>query len=92
MRDAYLLPVTIFFLLVTLATFAYRARSRNGYGPLAIGLAASVSIVVGKFSLALDPLVYGGAGILVLASIWNALPVRRGERELPGPPDGIGRE
>jgi hypothetical protein len=39
---AYLLPLTIAFLLLALVVMAFRARVRRGYRPLLVGLVASV--------------------------------------------------
>jgi hypothetical protein len=73
---AYLLPLTISFLLLAVAAMAFRARVRRGYRPLLVGLIASVGIVVGKFVWDYKPLLYGTVGLLILASFWNALPQR----------------
>ncbi|HEB69632.1 MAG TPA: hypothetical protein ENI88_08425 [Desulfobulbus sp.] len=72
--DEYLLPLTLFFLLVTLVTFGYRATRRRGYGPLLIGIFSSAAILAGKFYLNSNQLVYSGAILLIAASIWNAWP------------------
>lgn len=68
----YLLPLTLAFLGVTLAMLAWRPR--RGYAPLALGLAASAIVLVGKFLFDSDIAVYAGVALLVGASIWNALP------------------
>ena len=80
--DTYLLPLTVFFLLVTISIFGYKAKDRHGYGPLYVGFFASVLIVTGKFYIDSKQLVYGGATILFIASIWNAWP-RKGAAEMP---------
>lgn len=71
---AYLLPITGAFLILTLAVLAYRARQRRGYGPVGVGVVGSVAVVIGKFSLESNPIMYGGVSLLVLASVWNAWP------------------
>jgi len=73
---AYLLPLTIAFLLLALVAMAFRARVRRGYRPLLLGLFASVGIVLGKFAWDSRPLLYGAVGVLIMASIWNTLPQR----------------
>lgn len=73
---AYLLPLTIAFLILTLSVLAFRAKQRRGYGPLTLGLAASTTILVGKFYFELNPATYSGIALLVAASIWNARPRR----------------
>ncbi|HDO30163.1 MAG TPA: hypothetical protein ENG79_03775 [Desulfobacteraceae bacterium] len=78
----YFLPLTIFFLLVTIITFGYKAKYRHGYGPLFIGSFASVLIVTGKFYFNSNYLVYGGTIILLITAIWNAWP-RESADEMP---------
>lgn len=80
--DTYLLPLTVFFLLVTISIFGYKAKYRHGYGPLYVGCFASVLIITGKFYVNYSHLVYGGATILLITSIWNAWP-RKGAADMP---------
>ena len=72
----YLLPITSAFLVVTLAVLGFRAKERRGYGPLLLGVAGSIAILIGKFYSESKPLMYGGVSFLVVASVWNALPRR----------------
>lgn len=72
----YLLPLTAVFLLLTLVMLGYRARSRRGYAPFALGAAAAAIVLVGKFALDSDMALYGGITLLVGASLWNAWPTR----------------
>ena len=72
----YLIPITSVFLILTLAVLGFRARQRRGFGPFLIGLVASAAVLIGKFYLESNALVYGGVGLLVAASVWNALPRR----------------
>ncbi len=80
----YLLPLTVFFMLVAVGMLGLRAKRRRSYGPFALGGAAAAIIVVGKFVLGVDAAVYGGAALLVGASIWNAWP-RKAARDVPCP-------
>jgi len=73
----YLLPITSAFLVVTLAVLGFGAKKRRGYRPLLLGAVASAAVLIGKFYLDSNPLVYGGVGLLVVASLWNALPRRK---------------
>src|SRR6266704_5537366 len=73
----YLLPITSAFLVVTLAVLGFGAKKRRGYRPLLLGAVASAAVLIGKFYLESNPLVYGGVGFLVIASLWNALPRRK---------------
>ena len=71
---------------VALAALAYRARTRRGYGPLALGIGASLIVLAGKFLVGFVPLGYAGAAGLVAASLWNAWPAgRRAACEACGP-------
>ena len=72
----YLLPVTVVLLGLALGSLAYRANSRRGYGPLAVGIVGASIAVVGKFTLLSDSLLFFGLAFLVGASLWNAWPRR----------------
>jgi hypothetical protein len=73
---AYLFPLTAVFLILGVGALAFRARTRRGHGPFAVGLTAAIVVLVGKFAFDSDPAMYGGIGLLVAASVWNALPKR----------------
>jgi mercuric ion transport protein len=73
---AYLLQITSAFMILTLAVLAFRAKKRRGFGPFVSGLAASTAVLVGKFYLESNPIMYSGIGLLVAASVWNAWPHR----------------
>lgn len=70
----YLLPLTSFFLLIVVASLAYRARRRRGFKPLLLGLVAAAILLIGKFGYDSDGVMYVGLGILVIASLWNTWP------------------
>ena len=72
---AYLLPLTAIFLLLAVGMLAFRARRRHGYGPFALGLVSASLVLLGKFSMASNPVFYAGLGLLILASAWNSWPV-----------------
>ncbi len=71
-----LLVVTAMFLVLAVSALAFRARQRRGYGPALIGLAASVAVLIGKFSFESAAAMYGGLGLLIAASIWNSWPAK----------------
>ena len=73
---AYLLPVTLVFLSLAVGTLGFRASPRRGRGPFWMGLGAAASVLTGKFWLDSQALMYGGVGVLLLASAWNAIPRR----------------
>lgn len=70
----YLLPLTAVFVAATLFALGFRARNRRGYAPLVLGAIGAAVILAGKFWLDLDTALYGGVGLLVGASLWNAWP------------------
>ncbi len=79
----WLLPVTATLLGLTLATLAWRAGRRRGYGPLWLGIAAAAVILVGKFAYQSDETAYAGAAVLLAAAVWNVWPRRRAEFSCP---------
>lgn len=70
----YLLPLTVVFLVLSLAALLFRASKRRGYGPSVLGQAAAVGVLLGKFLWESDYILYGAVGLLVAASLWNAWP------------------
>lgn len=93
-----MLPMTAAFLILALVSLAYRAKTRRGYQPLALGMLAAMRVVLGKFVLFSDLSLYAGVMLLVGASLWNA-----GSRPSPtrgtcpaglpaGPPNNRGRQ
>jgi mercuric ion transport protein len=83
LSTAYLIPVTLVFLLLAVGALAFRASTRWGHGPFWVGLVAAGSILAGKFSLDSSAVTYGGVGALVLASVWNAVARRRATNICP---------
>jgi hypothetical protein len=73
---AYLLPVTAAFLVIALGAMAFKANSRHGYSPFLLGIVATVGVLLGKFRWESNPTMYGAVGLLVIASLWNAWPIR----------------
>ena len=82
LQARFLLPLVVGLLMFALAGLAYKAHRRRGYGPLAVGVAASAIILASKFQLNFEPAIYFGAALLIGASIWNAWP-RRADRTSP---------
>lgn len=75
----YLFPLTAAFLTLAVAALAFDARARRGYVPFGLGLAAAVAVLAGKFAVDSNAAMYGGIGLLVAASAWNAWPRRQGD-------------
>lgn len=77
----YLFPLTVITLAAVAASLGYRgyrAKRRRGYGPLLLGLLGSGAILLGKFLLMSNALLYSGIAFLIGASIWNSWPKRSG--------------
>lgn len=70
----YLLPLSALFLAIAVSALAFRASHRRGYGPFALGMAASSLVLVGKFHFESDPAMYAGLVGLIAASFWNGWP------------------
>lgn len=82
MTTAVLLPLTVLSLAVAVAALGFRAGRRRGLGPFAVGVAAAVVLVIGKFFMESNTVisntaVYVGIASLVGASVWNSWPTRR---------------
>lgn len=76
MQTAYLLPLVSVALLVALGALAVGAHTRRGFGPLLVAFGGAAALLLGKFLWDSDVATYGGAGVIALASIWNAWPRR----------------
>ena len=66
--------LTGLFLTVALGGLLYRAKHRRGYGPFALGAAASAILGFSKFLMGADLITYAAVGVLVLAGLWNVWP------------------
>jgi uncharacterized membrane protein YjjP (DUF1212 family) len=66
--------LTGLFLSAALGALLYKAQSRRGYGPFALGTAASIVVSFSKFVMGSDPITYTAVGVLVLAGVWNVWP------------------
>src|SRR6516162_6121892 len=73
----YLLPLTGAFLLLALATLAFKGSTRHGYAPLGLGGVAAVGVMLGKFEWDSSFALYGAVGLLIVASVWNVWPKKR---------------
>ena len=78
--DKYLIPLTGVFLVFALAMLAWQARRRSRIGPLVLGSIGAVVIVLGRFVLQLDFVLYSGLAVFVSAAVWNAWPLHRQKR------------
>src|SRR5437899_2661960 len=62
----YLLPLTGVGLMVAVGSLGLLARRRRRIEPFLLGLAAAIAVLVGKFALESDPVLYIGIGILMI--------------------------
>ncbi|NOQ35334.1 MAG: hypothetical protein GQ569_05495 [Methylococcaceae bacterium] len=69
-----LFPLTALFLLIAIGGIFYKAETRRGYSPFFLAIVASAIILIGKFALEISMALYAGIGLLLIASVWNALP------------------
>ncbi len=74
LNRGYLIAVTATFLTLAVGALAFHARKRRGYGPFAVGLAAAVTVLVGKVGIESNLVMYGGIAGVVAVSAWNAWP------------------
>lgn len=70
----YLLSLTAIFLAIAVGALGFRASSRRGLGPFWIGVLAALCVTTGKFLLDSMATTYMGVTLLVIASVWNAVP------------------
>jgi len=82
LKTTWLLPLTIITLVFVLASLAFRARARRGYGPFMLGLIGSGALLGGYFVFTSGTAISvwsidGGAALMVAASIWNGWPRKR---------------
>lgn len=78
MEVEWLLPLTGVALAVALFTLGFRARRRRGFMPLVLGVVGSAAILLCRFVVQVDVVVYIGAALLIGASVWNSWPKKRG--------------
>lgn len=72
----YLLLLTFGLLGATVGILAYGARRYRRYGPLLLGGAASVGLLLSKFLFDSPLAAYAATGLILAASVWNAWPRR----------------
>jgi uncharacterized membrane protein YccC len=77
MQTVYLFPLTAACLTFAVGGMAVSARLRQGYAPFWVGLLAAILLLVGKFVINSDPVVYVAVAVLLGASVWNAWPRKK---------------
>lgn len=78
LNSAYLFSLIAILLAIGLGVSLYRAKTRRGYGPFALGAVGTIVLLVGKFALSWNLLAYAGLVVFIVASVWNAWP-RKGD-------------
>jgi mercuric ion transport protein len=66
----YIVPLTSFALVVALGSLALLAWRRQRLAPIIFGLAAAMAIIVGKFTLESNLMLYAGLGTLMITSLF----------------------
>lgn len=69
--DRILTPLLVGALAVGLASVAWSTRSHRQWGPFWATLVGSVGVAAGRLLWTVPALVYGGAAVLIGASLWN---------------------
>lgn len=87
MQTVYLFPITAGCLTFAVGGLAVGASRRQGYVPFVVGGCAAVLLLVGKFVIDSDIIVYVAIAILLIASVWNSWPAKK-QRKLRFTPDG----
>ena len=72
----YLMPLTIVFLLIALASLGKSAKGEGDYKPFLLGSLAAATVVIGKFELEMESAMYGGIALLMAAFVWTSWPKR----------------
>ena len=85
-QTVYLFPLTAACLTFAVGGLAIGARLRQGYAPFWLGLCSAIGLLIGKFALGSDAVVYLSIIMLLAASIWNSWPKKRAK--LSFDPDG----
>jgi len=83
LETKWLFPLMVVFLLLAVGALAFRARTHQGYGPFVMGIIASAVVLLGKFLFNSGAIMYGGIGLLITASVWNAWPKRKMDASCP---------
>lgn len=69
---AWLLPITAFWLALTIAMLAFQRRGKPRYGPAALGLVAALLLMIGKFAAESQIMAFVAVLTLFGAAIWRA--------------------
>jgi hypothetical protein len=71
LKERVLAPLIAAALVVGVAAIAWSTKSHRRFGPLILTIVGSAAIAGGRLIWNVHPLVYGGAVVLLGASLWN---------------------
>lgn len=74
----YLFPLTLLSLAIALGMLGWRAKRTSTLASFALGAFGALLIVLGRFALESNAVLYLGIAVLCGASLWNAWPRRKG--------------
>jgi hypothetical protein len=69
--DRGLTALTLLLLVMGLASLGWSWRAHRHSGPLVIGGIGAVLLVLGRLTWDLPLLLYAGAGLVLVGSVWN---------------------
>lgn len=70
--ESWLLPLTAIWLILTVGVLAVPRNGQRRYGPVLLGLGASLAVFSGKFIWDDPRMVYVGIAALLGAALWRA--------------------
>ncbi len=73
----YLFPLTLVFVALALASLAWGAWRRQRFGPFVVGLIGAGLLLIGRFFVPSNVLLYSGMVTFIAAAVWNGLAGRR---------------
>lgn len=69
---AWLVPITGFWLALTIAMLAFQRRGKRRYGPAVLGCVAALLLLIGKFVVDSQLMAFAGVATLLVAAVWRA--------------------
>jgi hypothetical protein len=91
-QAAWGLPLASVCLVAALGALGFHAGRRRGYGPLGLGCAGAIVLMLGKFLFELPALSFAGVALLAGAATWNGWPRSQQPRSSVSRGGWIGRE
>jgi len=69
---AWLAPITTLWLVLTIAMLAFQRRGKRRYGPALIGFVAALLLLIGKFVVDSQLMIFAGIIALLAAAVWRS--------------------